>query len=224
MNGLSPPPGLSPRVRGNPVLAVLEIQRDGSIPVPAGSARRGHGRGNRALVHPRLCGVCGVLVHPNYTLEGSSPFPRGLLEHHRPIVISPRFIPVPAGSAVSTIHSLTKGEVHPRSRGVCRGSARPLCHFLGSSPFPRGLRCVSTVGTGQLRFIPVPAGSASSRSHRVGETEVHPRSRGVCLPAGQVGLLESGSSPFPRGLHSCACGNPLSRRFIPVPAGSAARS
>ena len=48
--------GLSPRVRGNLAVALLELDGRGSIPACAGKPRKGSHDGEHARVYPRVCG------------------------------------------------------------------------------------------------------------------------------------------------------------------------
>ena len=73
------PMGLSPRLRGNPVVWTPENLFYGSIPAPAGEPTPGFGRCLDAGVYPRACGGTQRRLHPRGTGDGLSPRLRGNL-------------------------------------------------------------------------------------------------------------------------------------------------
>ena len=89
--------GLSPRVRGKRLIALLVQDTQGSIPACAGETKRALSRGRVKRVYPRVCGGNRTDVAASGRLQGLSPRVRGKLIS-RPLVGDiPRSIPACAG-------------------------------------------------------------------------------------------------------------------------------
>ena len=70
-------PGLSPRVRGNPRIAVQHSAKCRSIPACAGEPRAGDSHRSHCGVYPRVCGGTYSLPSAFISLRGLSPRVRG---------------------------------------------------------------------------------------------------------------------------------------------------
>ena len=90
-------PGLSPRVRGNPRVGVVQLGYAGSIPARAGEPTA------RALdwadrrVYPRACGGTSQALFPRCSSAGLSPRVRGNLTRPAHLTRRQRSIPARAG-------------------------------------------------------------------------------------------------------------------------------
>ena len=154
--------GSSPRLRGtlDQLLAEWFVER--FIPAPAGNATRASRPCCRATVHPRACGERKNANGTPSVSAGSSPRLRGTLGRIADNAARYRFIPAPAGNARLVGCSSSGSAVHPRACGerargpVFAGVAR------GSSPRLRGTPTTYVPGSAWPRFIPAPAGNASS--------------------------------------------------------------
>ncbi len=89
--------GLSPRLRGNHVLARTHNEDPRSIPAPAGEpAPPGAPSGSR-WVYPRACGGTGSSPGRPHRIGGLSPRLRGNRPVREPTRVAARSIPAPAG-------------------------------------------------------------------------------------------------------------------------------
>ena len=153
-----------------------------------------------------------------------------------------RFIPAPAGNAKahSFVVAHARGSsprlrgtraapaprprsvaVHPRACGERPEDREEEAEFGGSSPRLRGTRRDRVSECLRERFIPAPAGNASSRSRRANQEPVHPRACGERGCGGVPRPRADGSSPRLRGTLSGGISLRLISRFIPAPAGNA---
>jgi len=170
--------GSSPRLRGT--LSVFKrcmcLLR--FIPAPAGNACRPCISTPSVAVHPRACGERASMITAFGTPRGSSPRLRGTPEGRVDGLVAVRFIPAPAGNALSAASPPTGLAVHPRACGE-----RPISWVTSSRPdgsSPR-LRGTLTGGDGfsrHGRFIPAPAGNATRVRSSRAKGAVHPRACG----------------------------------------------
>ena len=110
-------PGLSPRLRGNPPLVLIERPSGRSIPALAGEPPYEYISWAARTVYPRACGGTILGRRSRRLIEGLSPRLRG--NHRQDSYIAPgwRSIPALAGNPVYVIcHSLVWGSI-PRLRG-----------------------------------------------------------------------------------------------------------
>ena len=150
----SPPAGLSPRVRGNPVLAHVVSRASGSIPACAGEPSRVSLAGTSDGVYPRVCGgtfsccscasVC-VGLSPRVrgtcaccpcacSRQGLSPRVRGNRRRFRFLVAFARVYPrVCGGTFISAAIAASSVGLSPRVRGN-RRRFRCLVVLHGSIP------------------------------------------------------------------------------------------
>ncbi len=191
--------GSSPRLRGTREMCNGDHSRQRFIPAPAGNASPpGWSRG-RATVHPRACGERVIYRWLWAMRAGSSPRLRGTLPNRSGLPAPVRFIPAPAGNACARSPGRAPPTVHPRACG--ERAAEPVGRVLraGSSPRLRGTRGQNAVQAMLGRFIPAPAGNATSSISSIGPGPVHPR---ACGERGMTMIVEQpppGSSPRLRG-------------------------
>ena len=135
-----PLPGLSPRVRGNPVFGgcLLCLQR--SIPACAGEPPDGVIQSISYMVYPRVCGGTfaeNLRLHPSI---GLSPRVRGNRYVANSHGVHSRSIPACAGEPETLVSALLKAQVYPRvCGGTVLGSYDPNAPY-GLSPRVRGNR------------------------------------------------------------------------------------
>ena len=138
--------GSSPRLRGTQLIAEALAEEARFIPAPAGNA-----------------GIVGLI---NGALCGSSPRLRGTHSRRFAGKSSTRFIPAPAGNAKRSWPRGGLLPVHPRACGERETVPRVMMRVHGSSPRLRGTRRASCRMDRSWRFIPAPAGNASTPGDR----------------------------------------------------------
>ena len=171
--------GLSPRVRGKPVLATGGNLLPRSIPACAGEAPSAANGARCNRVYPRVCGGSMVAV------PGSPPFSGS--------------IPACAGEARRAGLVPGAGPVYPR---VCGGS----CHLrayrstdTGLSPRVRGKRKAPNCGRPLKGSIPACAGEAPPCRAKADGWPVYPRVCGGSPSMANAGRWNGGLSPRVRG-------------------------
>ena len=172
-------------------------------------------------VHPRACGERALYFRHRRAFGGSSPRLRGTPPSPPWNRAPPRFIPAPAGNARPECCRCRAFPVHPRACGERRRAAQVSKARSGSSPRLRGTRQRPVSASAIWRFIPAPAGNATSALPASAQCAVHPRACGERCGAAENGGRTPGSSPRLRGTpFKCrlGCGK---FRFIPAPAGNA---
>ena len=153
--------GLSPRVRGNPLVSVQHRQRAGSIPACAGEP---YARGTNMTdlqVYPRVCGGTCSTANERLVSVGLSPRVRG----NRPAglcgAVPGGSIPACAGEPVQIRLRRIARQVYPRVCGGTPGSTKLATRLRGLSPRVRGnltQRRRDSIGPGS---IPACAGEPS---------------------------------------------------------------
>ena len=211
--------GSSPLARGLPRPGLAPGTQLGIIPARAGFTCPEV----RAILHwrdhPRSRGVYRRCRRCSGGTGGSSPLARGLLRAAFVVPLVVRIIPARAGFTVASGPGGGWPWDHPRSRGVyARRSSRSPSSW-GSSPLARGLHGL-LLGLGAAgRIIPARAGFTDATAPSPGESEDHPRSRGVYSRRASVRITRYGSSPLARGLQYERNGYPQDRWIIPARAG-----
>ena len=214
--------GSSPRLRGTRHCPSFHGFDKRFIPAPAGNARQDARRSSVLSVHPRACGERSRRATLRSGRSGSSPRLRGTLRDQTLCPRQMRFIPAPAGNASLSPSVECLSTVHPRACGERDLHADVECNCHGSSPRLRGTLSPFEKPHGARRFIPAPAGNASSSSTFGFAGTVHPRACGE-RNTRQGGYLRSGgSSPRLRGTPRLSAWTRHKPRFIPAPAGNAA--
>ena len=112
--------------------------------------------------------------------------------------------------------------VHPRACGERMLTNLDLLSSNGSSPRLRGTLGQQHHEAPADRFIPAPAGNATSPAARRRATTVHPRACGERRVAVFARRANAGSSPRLRGTRLWGQITSFENRFIPAPAGNAA--
>ena len=154
---------------------------------------------------------------------GSSPLTRGKHVACRRPVDGERLIPAHAGKTHAALMEGPRGPAHPRSRGENRSLASRGSCQAGSSPLTRGKRgrLVETVSS--RRLIPAHAGKTIDVAPKYSPVLAHPRSRGENIPAWDVKVESTGSSPLTRGKPMPEESYPMEDRLIPAHAGKTSR-
>ena len=131
-------PGLSPRVRGNPLQHCAPADPAGSIPACAGQPTPKSSSRPLAMVYPRVCGATDFTDRFAHRRAGLSPRVRGNPNCGTSEDAVARSIPACAGQPARPCRPKCKGWVYPRVCGATRGvhGAQPLTQ--GLSPRVRG--------------------------------------------------------------------------------------
>ena len=157
---ITPPEGLSPRVRGKRIWLTGLDNLWGSIPACAGEADCRYPPSQSATVYPRVCGGSGGGGHFRPRPAGLSPRVRGKLDGAGVGVNQNGSIPACAGEAVGAALPAGAVWVYPR---VCGGSQSyrwsERCP-AGLSPRVRGKRGIRPAQGRERRSIPACAGEA----------------------------------------------------------------
>ena len=171
--------GLSPRVRGNLVLASAEDVRQGSIPAGAGQPIAYLQAYGALAVYPRGCGATCHLFSPLGFRRGLSPRVRGNRSR------------LPSHCATGT--------VYPRGCGATRCSITSSAGGRGLSPRVRGNRIGSAAISSSDRSIPAGAGQPKTPTEIFNENPVYPRGCGATPPISFAPMYHPGLSPRVRG-------------------------
>ena len=191
--------GLSPRVRGNPLLCHPWVPSDRSIPACAGEPGGTGCHGDASTVYPRVCGGTGVVHSREVAVVGLSPRVRGNPRLWHLWLRCLRSIPACAGEPVCDEGRPRFRPVYPRvcgGTGVCAGWK---VRVLGLSPRVRGNRGYGLCLCRQQRSIPACAGEPWHRPPGRSQHRVYPR---VCGGTEILALLDRagcGLSPRVRG-------------------------
>ena len=130
--------GLSPRVRGNLVLAAGKLAYTRSIPACAGEPRSHRCLPYSPRVYPRVCGGTVARIEVKKFRHGLSPRVRGNLERAAGGHCRPRSIPACAGEPPTRSSCCLPPQVYPR---VCGGTVGLIIAGVlvqGLSPRVRG--------------------------------------------------------------------------------------
>ena len=191
--------GLSPRVRGNPVLNYLPADNPGSIPTCAGEPLRSSLTMFSSRVYPHVCGGTPLPYAVPSNALGLSPRVRGNPFRRRPAVFSAGSIPTCAGEPVTSPPYDDLREVYPH---VCGGtSSMPLARVRvkGLSPRVRGNLARAEPFFALARSIPTCAGEPTPNPSTRGSKKVYPHVCGGTCQAGAPAVFPNGLSPRVRG-------------------------
>ena len=212
-------PGLSPRVRGNPLDPVAGRLARGSIPACAGEPPTNSLAMAKPRVYPRVCGGTPRAPRGNLTFWGLSPRVRG---NPRRGDVQPALagsIPACAGEP-SPERSWTRAwRVYPR---VCGGTRRGRCvHTVceGLSPRVRGNPRRPRRGRRRGGSIPACAGEPGRPRWPAAGRWVYPRVCGGTHKGRYKGVSRAGLSPRVRGNRRIAGFGAGGRGSIPACAG-----
>ncbi len=150
--------GLSPRVRGNRMVAEKAANLAGSIPACAGEPNYYIGHGGRETVYPRVCGGTPSSQCNPFYRQGLSPRVRGNPEHRADSPYTDRSIPACAGEPRRQITSPTYCRVYPRVCGGTDWTHYAMTFGRGLSPRVRGNPHGRRLTEGGTRSIPACAG------------------------------------------------------------------
>ena len=196
---LIPMSGLSPRVRGKPIISYSSVGGVRSIPACAGEARSITEAKTSESVYPRVCGGSPAGLLPADSHQGLSPRVRGKhLQAHRRAG-SGRSIPACAGEAASSASTSGIVRVYPR---VCGGSVEYGSRgesARGLSPRVRGKPGTSGISPSGMGSIPACAGEARRPGPAATTAAVYPRVCGGSPPASAPPVWAAGLSPRVRG-------------------------
>ena len=171
-------PGLSPRRRGNPILAFQFEGQVGSIPAQAGEPDSGLPVRGAGWVYPRAGGGT-VLPQPLRIRErGLSPRRRGNRGKDRRGRQWHRSIPAQAGEPVSESRCSRPGRVYPRAGGGTEIAGERVSENPGLSPRRRGNHVHDVGRVEPFGSIPAQAGEPSGRSTLRSSPRVYPRAGG----------------------------------------------
>ena len=192
-------PGLSPRVRGNPLPAICRLSSAGSIPACAGEPITSPSSSHMNTVYPRVCGGTSPPGAARPYPWGLSPRVRGNHRLGRNGTAGCGSIPACAGEPLSRTATAQSGWVYPR---VCGGTdVEMACRYRksGLSPRVRGNPIFCPVLPIDDRSIPACAGEPTSSRDTASGTPVYPRVCGGTMRAARSSLLSLGLSPRVRG-------------------------
>ena len=171
--------------------------------------------------HPRSRGVYSSFQVGIFSIPGSSPLARGLLNSRALSYLRVRIIPARAGFTAAldeeracpcgssplarglpfrTRCSSRRSRIIPARAGFTTAAVRASISVPGSSPLARGLRRRRPADQPGHRIIPARAGFTLARLNAMVRGPDHPRSRGVYGLSCHDSLLSAGSSPLARGL------------------------
>ena len=168
-------PGLSPRVRGNPLARLPRSYTERSIPACAGKPGSWWPASHPRTVYPRVCGETRLHLTGARATPGLSPRVRGNRRDLRTGHGDRRSIPACAGKPPSSTSPPASLSVYPRVCGETAGSLNVYRAAYGLSPRVRGNRNRSRAFGGGNGSIPACAGKPLSwLSVRVCST-VYPR-------------------------------------------------
>ena len=131
-------PGLSPRVRGNPVHDCGHVGVPGSIPACAGEPSRNRSGTQERRVYPRVCGGTTLQRTSTRPAWGLSPRVRGNLPQRQAPHIRHGSIPACAGEPSVRVSRLALTRVYPRVCGGTLATAAEGTDIAGLSPRVRG--------------------------------------------------------------------------------------
>ena len=191
--------GLSPRVRGNPVLSRSRSASLRSIP-----ARTGEPNGNESLlknveVYPRAYGGTSTVADPATSKPGLSPRVRG---NHLVFQVEGgdwRSIPARTGEPVKRVEKTCQRTVYPRAYGGTASSVVDGALSRGLSPRVRGNRGKTNAEYLRDRSIPARTGEPGTRFPWRRVLRVYPRAYGGTPPLCHCQPYHEGLSPRVRG-------------------------
>ena len=191
--------GLSPRVRGNPLVAMMAGVLAGSIPACAGEPPDYAGAAAGAKVYPRVCGGTTRSGRRRGRERGLSPRVRGNRRLRRRDSWRRGSIPACAGEPSSRRHIDRKCRVYPR---VCGGTSQgrpPSMRARGLSPRVRGNPAGRLLLPLPQRSIPACAGEPIEPVAVNDAQGVYPRVCGGTRHHMELSSRISGLSPRVRG-------------------------
>ena len=150
--------GLSPRVRGNQLVARLRPNQVGSIPACAGEPESSAERTAMRRVYPRVCGGTRRIFVNSMSDLGLSPRVRGNQCRRQNGRRNAGSIPACAGEPAVRAGTPERPAVYPRVCGGTPWALKRWTNFRGLSPRVRGNRWFPTDAICRRRSIPACAG------------------------------------------------------------------
>ena len=216
------PAGLSPRVRGNPLVRRRSPAFRRSIPACAGEPPAFRIRWTPFPVYPRVCGGTSVRKLTVSVFRGLSPRVRGNHDEYIEFNLQLRSIPACAGEPPAVPALPQQARVYPRVCGGTRSRHWPTPIPAGLSPRVRGNPGTAASGAPDARSIPACAGEPSSSSIRNRRRQVYPRVCGGTTPSCRWTSRSRGLSPRVRGNRRRRPPPDAGRGSIPACAGEPA--
>ena len=192
-------PGLSPRVRGNPITTSGLASASRSIPACAGEPYINPRTGEREEVYPRVCGGTWPGRRRASCEKGLSPRVRGNLSAHLAHRLGTRSIPACAGEPMRREGLRLMKQVYPRVCGGTRGGRCGCCGLPGLSPRVRGNHMTLLDAGENVRSIPACAGEPGATIPICRRKRVYPRVCGGTLRCEKKTAVTPGLSPRVRG-------------------------
>jgi len=152
--------GLSPRVRGHPLIDLPISGYMGSIPTCAGASLTRHLALQLEEVYPHVCGGIPTSLKDEVQMRGLSPRVRGHHARHHEVVAARRSIPTCAGASSGANVKASASKVYPH---VCGGIQLPAGRARdgrGLSPRVRGHLSDPGAAFGSAGSIPTCAGAS----------------------------------------------------------------
>ena len=193
--------GLSPQVRGNPLIHCSVSWAAGSIPAGAGEPASRTGSPCRSWVYPRRCGGTDPTGWVRHWYLGLSPQVRGNRERDIRSVDELGSIPAGAGEPAPSAAALPAARVYPRR---CGGTLLGLLGCVarpGLSPQVRGNLHALGSSNAIVRSIPAGAGEPTRVARWTVGVWVYPRRCGGTRRFSRNLTISSGLSPQVRGNH-----------------------
>ena len=156
-------PGLSPRVRGNPLFSRLRAGRRGSIPACAGEPSADAPTRPAPAVYPRVCGGTFPDERGRGFQKGLSPRVRGNRPNASVFCRRGRSIPACAGEPAFDRGTGPSEKVYPRVCGGTDAESLLLKNEEGLSPRVRGNRIDLRIAAAVDGSIPACAGEPLER-------------------------------------------------------------
>ena len=157
------PSGLSPHVRGNPVIPPPHEPSLRSIPACTGKPGGWSARDGCRKVYPRMYGETYLVRRYRAVGRGLSPHVRGNHPHRRKLPGLPGSIPACTGKPTSKAPLLLIDRVYPRMYGETSGNHDSRGASSGLSPHVRGNRSSVEAVASYLRSIPACTGKPAPR-------------------------------------------------------------
>ena len=208
--------GLSPRVRGNPLLSINSTIGGGSIPARAGEPSSPRPKPPAPSVYPRACGGTRLYAKGASPWQGLSPRVRGNRKTTDILSVTQGSIPARAGEPSGRTPRTGGRGVYPRAcGGTSKGRRGPRAYY-GLSPRVRGNPLPPFSMLVLVRSIPARAGEPATSLGQLHLVSVYPR---ACGGTGNFTWATS----FGIGLSPRVRGNPYhytssARRLGSIPA------
>ena len=215
--------GLSPRVRGNPELAVMERGRHRSIPACAGEPAFAFAIPGWRRVYPRVCGGTACRTRARALSRGLSPRVRGNPGRGGRRGGAGGSIPACAGEPILRLRQPGMPSVYPRVCGGTGTTTYKKGEDDGLSPRVRGNPQAAAMAKDSRGSIPACAGEPWAGTRRTKRWPVYPRVCGGTRNEALDCLVLAGLSPRVRGNRTAGGCSHAAAGSIPACAGEPTR-